>query len=98
MALREINEKFTEIRKAKNDLSLKRDSLLAFYDALNKPLPEDVVYQIRQATIESEEYRSERERFVNRVSNFKEQMINIGFSEELATAVVKDFTEFLRKN
>lgn len=98
MALRELNETFVELRKDMNHLRSLKDGLLMVYDLLNKPLPDDVVHIIQSATKESEEWSEGRERFVNRVANFKDQMIHIGFGEEMANAVVKDFTEFLRKN
>lgn len=98
MALREINETFDELKEEQRSLLAKKDGLLVVYDLLNKPMPDDVVKIIQDATKNSEEYRSGRERFVNRVNNLKEQMIRIGFSEPLATAALKEFNDFLRKN
>ena len=67
MALREINETFDELKEEQKSLLGKKDGLLVVYDLLNKPLPDDVVKIIQDATKNSEEYRSGRERFVNRV-------------------------------
>lgn len=98
MTLQEINKNYDELVEDMNGLKALRDSLLEVYDALNKPVPDNVKKLIWDATQESIEYRNLREGFVNRVKNFEEKLLYAGYSDPIMRAVCRGFEEFLRKN
>ena len=98
MTLKEINDNYDELVEDMNGLKGLRDSLIQFYDILNKPIPSNMVQLVQDATKKSKTYRDLREGFVNRVNNFESKLTFAGYSPVVAQAIVKEFNEFLKKN
>lgn len=98
MTLQEINKTYEELEKEMNGLKAVRDSLLTFYDVLNKPLPSGIEEMIVSATKTSQEYRDRREMFVNRVNNYESRLNDAGYSKPIIKSILNVFWEFLKKN
>ena len=98
MTLKEINDNYEELVESMNGLKGLRDSLIQFYDILNKPIPDNMVKLVQDAVKQSKEYRDLREGFVNRVNNFESKLTFAGYAPVVSQAIVKEFNDFLKKN